>query len=58
MAKTALSTAKPISGVRIQGDLAFGAVLYARLRFVGDLMQLGFPTSAEIAFSKFPLDVR
>lgn len=58
LGKTASAVARPYGGLRIQGDASIGAALYARLRFVGHIMQLSFPTRAEIEFSKFPLDVK
>ncbi|CAH1250560.1 FAT1 [Branchiostoma lanceolatum] len=47
----------PYIGIRVWGELAVGAVLYGKLRLEGDIMEVRFPTQAEIGFSKFPFDV-
>ena len=47
----------PYIGIRVWGELAVGAVLYGKLRLEGDIMEVRFPTEAEIGFSKFPFDV-
>ncbi|XP_066300154.1 uncharacterized protein [Branchiostoma lanceolatum] len=47
----------PYLGVQVYGELGVGALLYAKLRLEGDIMETRFPITAEIRFSKFPMDV-
>ncbi|KAI8485717.1 hypothetical protein Bbelb_365510, partial [Branchiostoma belcheri] len=47
----------PYLGVQVYGELGVGALLYAKLRLEGDIMETKFPITAEIRFSKFPMDV-
>ena len=47
----------PYAGLTCYGSVSVGFLLYAELKLEGDIMDLRFPTMAEIAFSKFPLDV-
>ncbi|KAL5015119.1 hypothetical protein ScPMuIL_009389 [Solemya velum] len=47
----------PYGGLTCYGELGVGAVLYGKLRLEGKILDLRFPTVAEITFSKFPLDV-
>ena len=49
---------EPYGGVAVWGELGIGALLYGKLRLEGRIMDLGFPTTAEIKFKKFPLDVK
>lgn len=48
----------PYTGILVYGEVGIGiAMLYAKLRLEGHIMDLKFPTRGEISFSKFPLDV-
>ena len=47
----------PYGGLTCYGEVGVGFILYGKLRLEGDIMELSFPTAAEIAFNKFPLDV-
>ncbi|VDH98959.1 Hypothetical predicted protein [Mytilus galloprovincialis] len=48
---------EPYAGVTVYGELGIGFLLYGKLRLEGRIMDLRFPTTAEITFNKFPLDV-
>ncbi|XP_052081925.1 uncharacterized protein LOC127719726 isoform X2 [Mytilus californianus] len=48
---------EPYGGVTVYGELGIGFLLYGKLRLEGRIMDLRFPTTAEITFNKFPLDV-
>ena len=48
---------EPYGGVVVYGELGIGFLLYGSLRLEGKIMDLRFPTTAEIAFNKFPIDV-
>ena len=58
MDKAATCGVEPYGGLTIWGELGVGFALYGKLRLEGHLMDLGFPTTAEIGFKKFPLDVK
>lgn len=58
MAMTAFVEVQPYGGLLVWGEMGIGFLLYGKLRLVGHIMDTGFPTTAEIAFNKFPLDVR
>ncbi|KAL3873866.1 hypothetical protein ACJMK2_036950, partial [Sinanodonta woodiana] len=47
----------PYGGAMVYGEVGVGFILYAKLQLVGYIMDLRFPNTAEIGFSKFPLDV-
>ena len=47
----------PYGGLTVWGELGIGALLYGKLRLEGQIMDLRFPTTAEVFFNKFPLDV-
>jgi len=47
----------PYGGLSCYGEVGVGFLLYAKMRLEGDILDLSFPTYAEIGFSKFPLDV-
>nr|XP_022295052.1 uncharacterized protein LOC111105175 [Crassostrea virginica] len=49
---------EPYGGLMVWGELGIGAALYGKLRLEGFIMDIGFPTKAEVTFNKFPLDVR
>lgn len=49
---------EPYGGVSVWGELGIGLLLYGKLRLEGNIMDMGFPTTAEIEFKKFPLDVQ
>lgn len=49
---------EPYGGVSAYGELGIGFLLYGKLKLVGQIMDTGFPTTAEVTFSKFPLDVK
>lgn len=49
---------EPYGGVTAHGELGIGFLLYGKLKLVGQILDTGFPTTAEITFSKFPLDVK
>lgn len=49
---------EPYGGVSAYGEMGIGFLLYGKLKLVGQIMDTGFPTTAEITFSKFPLDVK
>ncbi|CAG2251012.1 unnamed protein product [Mytilus edulis] len=53
----AICGVEPYGGVTVYGELAVGFALYGKLRLEGRIMDLRFPTTAEISFNKFPLDV-
>ena len=58
IAQTAAATVTPYGGINCYGQVALSAgPLYGKLRLEGDILELSFPTRAEIGFSKFPLDV-
>ena len=48
---------KPFGGLTCWGSVAVGNIIYGKLLLEGDIMDLSFPTNAEIKFSKFPMDV-
>ena len=49
----------PYGGIYAWGSMEiFLGNLYGRLKLEGYIMDLRFPSTAEIGFSKFPLDVR
>ena len=48
----------PYGGLTVYGELGIGFMLYAKIRIEGEIMDLRFPTDAEIGFKKFPLDVK
>ncbi|XP_062596534.1 uncharacterized protein LOC134257978, partial [Saccostrea cucullata] len=50
-------TIVPNGGVSAYGFVSVGFILYGELRLTGQIMEVGFPTTAEITFNKFPLDV-
>lgn len=54
---TAGATVVPYGGLTTYAEVGVGFIIYGKLRLEGDLMDLKFPTAAEIGFSKFPLDV-
>lgn len=59
MEMKAIVEVEPYGGVIVWGELGVGyAALYGKLRLVGHVMDSGFPTTAEITFNKFPLDVK
>ncbi|XP_048258717.1 uncharacterized protein LOC124137708 isoform X1 [Haliotis rufescens] len=47
----------PYGSAYVYGELAIGFILYGKLRFDGYLMNIAFPSRAEIGFYKFPLDL-
>lgn len=49
---------EPYGGVSVYGELGIGFLLYGKLRLTGQILDVGFPSTAEIAFNKFPLDVK
>ncbi|KAK3609657.1 hypothetical protein CHS0354_035942 [Potamilus streckersoni] len=51
------ATVVPYGGLTVWGELGIGLLLYGKLRLEGQIMDLRFPTFAEIVFSKFPFDV-
>lgn len=55
---TVFGQVTPFGSALVYGEMGVGAVLYAKLRFDGYLMNLAFPSRAEIGFYKFPLDLR
>ncbi|XP_048258676.1 uncharacterized protein LOC125384201 [Haliotis rufescens] len=55
---TVFGQVTPFGSALVYGEMGIGAVLYAKLRFDGYLMNLAFPSRAEIGFYKFPLDLR
>ncbi|VDI73733.1 Hypothetical predicted protein, partial [Mytilus galloprovincialis] len=53
-----LAKVTPYVGFLAYGEVAIGiGVLFVKLRLEGYIMDLRFPTTAEVAFNKFPLDV-
>ncbi|KAK3101936.1 hypothetical protein FSP39_007496 [Pinctada imbricata] len=48
----------PYGGLTVYGELGIGFLLYGKLRLEGQIMDLRFPTTAEITFNQFPLDVQ
>ena len=57
MSMKGYATIIPYGGVEVWGELGIGFLLYGKLRIEGRIMDLRFPTTAEIAFNKFPLDM-
>lgn len=57
MDMTAYAQITPYGGVQVYAEFGIGFLLYGKLRVEGRIMDLRFPTKAEIGFSKFPLDV-
>ncbi|KAL5014713.1 hypothetical protein ScPMuIL_008983 [Solemya velum] len=57
LSRQGLAGIVPYGGLRCYGELGVGAILYGKLRLEGQILDLRFPTLAEITFSKFPLDV-
>lgn len=57
LAMTATADIVPYAGLVMYGELAVGNVLFAKLRLEGDIMELSFPTVAEMTFHKFPMDI-
>ncbi|XP_048258679.1 uncharacterized protein LOC124137747 [Haliotis rufescens] len=49
--------AVPFGSAHVYGELGIGLGMYGKLRIDGYLMNVQFPTRAEIGFSKFPLDL-
>ncbi|XP_046562947.1 uncharacterized protein LOC124271840 [Haliotis rubra] len=47
----------PYGSAHVYGELGIGLILYGKLRFDGYLMNVAFPSRAEIGFYKFPLDL-
>lgn len=58
MEMKAIVKVEPYGGLIVWGELGIGYALYGKLRLVGMIMDIGFPTTAEVTFNKFPLDVR
>ena len=58
MEMKAVVTVEPYGGLMVWGELGIGFALYGKLRLEGMIMDTGFPTTAEVTFNKFPLDVR
>lgn len=54
---TAMSGIQPFGGAVVFGELQVGYAMSAVLKLEGQILELKFPTVAEIAFNKFPLDV-
>ncbi|XP_048250793.1 uncharacterized protein LOC124111176 [Haliotis rufescens] len=54
---TAFGTVIPYANAHVYGEIGIGAVLYGKLRLDGYIMTVAFPSTAEIGFSKFPLDL-
>lgn len=48
---------EPYGGLVVWGELGIGFALYGKLRLVGYILDTGFPITAEVAFTKFPIDV-
>ena len=47
----------PYGGLTCYGSVAIGNIIYAKMLLEGDILNLQFPTNAEITFSRFPFDV-
>lgn len=54
----AYTEVEPYAGLTVWGEFGLGfLVIFGKLRLEGMIMELRFPSRAEIAFNKFPLDV-
>ena len=58
MGMTASSSVTPYGGVTVFGKLELGNMLYGELLLEGSMCDMRFPSTTELAFSKFPLDVK
>ncbi|KAK3612537.1 hypothetical protein CHS0354_024514 [Potamilus streckersoni] len=47
----------PYGGLKVWGEVGIGFLLYGKLQIVGYIMDTRFPTTADIIFNKFPLNV-
>ena len=55
---TAFTEVEPYAGLTVWGEFGLGFLfIFGKLRLEGMIMELRFPSRAEIAFNKFPLDV-
>lgn len=54
---TATSGIQPFGGAVVSGELQVGYAMSAVLKLEGQILELKFPTVAEITYNKFPLDV-
>ncbi|CAG2190130.1 unnamed protein product [Mytilus edulis] len=53
----ATSGIQPFGGAVVSGELQVGYAMSAVLKLEGQILELKFPTVAEITYNKFPLDV-
>ena len=54
---TAKTGIEPFGGAIVYGELKVGYAVSGVLRLEGQILELKFPTMAEISYNKFPLDV-
>ncbi|XP_076086791.1 uncharacterized protein LOC143057371 [Mytilus galloprovincialis] len=54
---TVTSGIQPFGGAVVSGELQVGYAMSAVLKLEGQILELKFPTVAEITYNKFPLDV-
>ena len=47
----------PMVGSYVTARVTVGFILYGELELKADVLHTSFPTTAELIFSKFPLDV-
>ena len=47
----------PMVGCYVSASVSIGFILYGELELKADVLHTSFPTTAELIFSKFPLDV-
>ncbi|XP_052806226.1 uncharacterized protein LOC128235445 [Mya arenaria] len=57
ISRTAGATLVPYAGLSTYFKASLGFLLYGELLLEGEICNIGFPSAAEIGFSKFPLDV-
>ncbi|XP_052806221.1 uncharacterized protein LOC128235438 [Mya arenaria] len=57
ISRSAGATLLPYAGLSTFFEAGIGFILYGKLRLEGQICNIDFPSTAEIGFSKFPLDV-
>jgi hypothetical protein len=57
MDMTGFAKVDPYGTVVVSGQLKVGSFLHGTLKLEGSMIEVGFPSKAELSFSKFPLEV-
>lgn len=57
MDMTGIVKVDPYGSVVVKGQLSVGNFLNGTLKLEGSMIEVGFPSTAELSFSKFPLEV-